>query len=151
MWRSEVFLTNMDWLPAWTNNHMPSKVWNEITYPFPNFSGCTMEVWEWISNFISHFIVDVITFPCWVNTRKFGRHLGSNTAEAPTKIHILAALQLNIARSSDKISYWILKWTRDLQVSLRMIVYQNDSPCDGCQDEMLYYRAWVIRLSCFFS
>ena len=29
-----------DWLtliPAWINNH--SKVWDEITYPFPNFNG----------------------------------------------------------------------------------------------------------------
>ena len=35
---------------------MPSKVWDEITYPFPNFNGVTVEVWEWISNFIPHFI-----------------------------------------------------------------------------------------------
>ena len=28
---------------------------DEITYPFPNFNGATVEVWEWISNFISHF------------------------------------------------------------------------------------------------
>ena len=33
---------------------MASKVWNEITYPFPNFNGATVEVWEWLSNFIPH-------------------------------------------------------------------------------------------------
>ena len=27
--------------------------------------GCTVEVWEWISNFIPHLKVDVITYPCW--------------------------------------------------------------------------------------
>ena len=27
----------------------------EITYPFPNFNGTTVEVWEWISNFIPYF------------------------------------------------------------------------------------------------
>ena len=27
---------------------MPSKVRDEITYPFPNFDGHTIEVWEWI-------------------------------------------------------------------------------------------------------
>ena len=26
----------------------------EITYPFPNFNGCTVEVWEMKSNFIPH-------------------------------------------------------------------------------------------------
>ena len=43
---------------------MPCKLWDEITYPFPNFNGCTVEVWEWISNFTPHFIIDVITYPC---------------------------------------------------------------------------------------
>ena len=38
------------------------RVWDEITYPFPNFNGCTVEVWKWISNFIPHFIMDVTTF-----------------------------------------------------------------------------------------
>ena len=50
-------------IPAWISNHMPSKVWDEISYPFPNFNSCTVEVWEWISNFIPHFTMDVITYP----------------------------------------------------------------------------------------
>ena len=41
------------------------KVWDEITYPFPNFNSCTVEVWEWISNFKPHFTGHVITYPCW--------------------------------------------------------------------------------------
>ena len=31
-------------IPAWIINHMPSKVWDEITYPFLNFNGATVEV-----------------------------------------------------------------------------------------------------------
>ena len=27
---------------------MSSKVWDEITNPFPKFNGSTVEVWEWI-------------------------------------------------------------------------------------------------------
>ena len=41
-------------------------MWDEITYPFPNFNGCTVEVWEYISNFIVNFILDstiAITVP----------------------------------------------------------------------------------------
>ena len=37
----------LSWLtliPAWISNHMPNKVWDEITYPFPNFNGCTTRV-----------------------------------------------------------------------------------------------------------
>ena len=43
---------------------MPSKVWDEITNPFANFNGCTVEVWEWVSNFIPNFKMDVISYPC---------------------------------------------------------------------------------------
>ena len=48
-------------ISAWKSNHASSKVWDEITYPFPNFNGCTVYVWEWISNCIPQFIMDVIT------------------------------------------------------------------------------------------
>ena len=50
---------------AWTSNHIHYKVWGEITYPFPNFNGAAVEVWEWKSNFIPHFTRHVITYPCW--------------------------------------------------------------------------------------
>ena len=45
---------------------MPIKVRDEIIYLFPNFNGCTVEVWEWISNFIPPFItfiMNVINHP----------------------------------------------------------------------------------------
>ena len=44
---------------------MPSEVLGEITYPFLNFNGATVEVKEWISNFIPQFIMDVIIYPYW--------------------------------------------------------------------------------------
>ena len=50
--------------PSFANNQAPSKVRHEITCPFPNFNGATVEVWEWISNFIPPFTMDVITYPC---------------------------------------------------------------------------------------
>ena len=28
-----------------------------------------MEIWEWISNFISHFAMDVITYTCWDSSK----------------------------------------------------------------------------------
>ena len=36
----------------WISNNIHYKVWGEITYPFVNFNGRTIEVWEWISNSI---------------------------------------------------------------------------------------------------
>ena len=34
------------------SNHMSSKGWDKITYPFPNVQGARVEVLKWISNFI---------------------------------------------------------------------------------------------------
>ena len=44
---------------------MPSNMWGEFTYPFLNFNDATVEVWEWISNFIPYFLIDAIINPCW--------------------------------------------------------------------------------------
>ena len=41
-------------IPTWISNHMQSKVWDEIIYPFLNFNG-----------FIPHLLMDVTTYPCW--------------------------------------------------------------------------------------
>ena len=40
-------------------------MWNEIIYPFPNFNGYTVEVWEWISTIILYILVEEITYPYW--------------------------------------------------------------------------------------
>ena len=47
------------------SNNIHYRMWDEITNPFPNFNGATVEVWEWISNFIPHCIEFMITYPCW--------------------------------------------------------------------------------------
>ena len=52
-------------LLTWIHKCIHYKMWDEITYEFPNFNDYTIEVREWISNFISHFIGHVITYPCW--------------------------------------------------------------------------------------
>ena len=52
-------------IPTRISNDTHIKVGDEITYPFPNVNGGTVEVWEWISNFILHFMMDAITYPCW--------------------------------------------------------------------------------------
>ena len=49
--------------PTWIVNYIHDKVWDEI--PFPNFRGAAIEVWEWISNFVSCFTGHMITYQCW--------------------------------------------------------------------------------------
>ena len=49
-------------ISAWTSYHIHYKLWHEITYPFPNFNGTAVEVWEWVSDFIPHLTGHLITF-----------------------------------------------------------------------------------------
>ena len=44
---------------------MLSRVGDEIIYPFQKFNVSNVEVCEWIKKIISHFKMDVITYPGW--------------------------------------------------------------------------------------
>ena len=52
-------------IPAWISNYVRYNMWDEIAYPFQNFSDFTVEVWELISNYFPHFPGHVVTYPCW--------------------------------------------------------------------------------------
>ena len=47
---------------------------NLLIYVLQNFNSCTVDIWEWISDFILHFIMDVITFPWQLNGLMTGCH-----------------------------------------------------------------------------
>ena len=44
---------------TWESNYIHCRVWGEISHPFPNFKGATVEVWESTSNFIPHFATEL--------------------------------------------------------------------------------------------
>ena len=60
-----LLLRSLTLIPAWISNFVHYEVRDEIIYPFSNFNGVIVEVWEWISSFIPHFLRDEITYPCW--------------------------------------------------------------------------------------
>ena len=53
----------------WISEYIHYKVWEEITYWFPNFNGCTGEVWERISNSIAHFTGHVIRIHAGIDVK----------------------------------------------------------------------------------
>ena len=67
---------------AGVNNYTHYKEWDVITYPFPNFNGCTVKVWGWISKFIPHFVSPsrhAISYPCKVSNPDGTHSLVPNT------------------------------------------------------------------------
>ena len=43
MCRGPLYKHGLTLIPTMTGNHKPSKVWDEITYPFPNFNGLGLD------------------------------------------------------------------------------------------------------------
>ena len=54
------YIHGLTLIPARISDYIHYKVWNEISYSFPNFNSADVEVLEWISNFISHCTAHVI-------------------------------------------------------------------------------------------
>ena len=63
--RVPFYIHGLTLIPAWISNPMPSKVWDEISYPFPKLQRLHRWSLGIINNVIPHFIMDVITYPCW--------------------------------------------------------------------------------------
>ena len=59
------YIHDLTLIPTWIDNYIGYNVWYETTYQFLNSNGETIDVWEWICNFIPHFTGYVITYPCW--------------------------------------------------------------------------------------
>ena len=51
-------------IPTWISNYICYQMRDEISYPFPKFNGCTVEIWKWMSNLIIRFTGHVITYLC---------------------------------------------------------------------------------------
>ena len=50
---------------------MPSKMYNEITYSFPNFNRFMFKSFDRISNSILHFKMNVTTYLFWIVFNRF--------------------------------------------------------------------------------
>ena len=93
-----ILLTLLTLTPAQISNYIHYQECHEITNQFLNFNGCTVEVWEWISDFISHLSVDVITYPYWdrSSTMLVKRAIGSKTFKMSAPFSIIVR-QMHIA------------------------------------------------------
>ena len=85
-------LTRIIFIPAWISNYI-------------HHDGATIEVWEWVSNFIPHFTGYVITYPCDQSYTMLvkGTLLGHlQTRGAPRHIKSLAILLQQRAQAHNK-------------------------------------------------
>ena len=114
-------------IPAWISNHILSKVWELITNSFSNFNGCNIKGWEWISNFIIHFILGVIIYSCrdyrwsvlvkgsqkwsnWLRSKQNGRYFADDILKFKLLNSKIWYLNSNF---SDICSYWFYwQWTK---------------------------------------
>ena len=88
------------------------KVWYEITYPFPNFNGYTVEVGEWIINFILHFTWHTFTHSCWEYSLSMLVKGALVDSDHPSHISTVLFVSTCDLQSSRPIPTWaqILRW-----------------------------------------
>ena len=114
-------------LNAWIKKHMLSEICQKVTNPFPNFDGYAVECWARMSDFILHFINDVITYPCGdlslnrvsklfpdIPITMLGKHIKDRAHLSTFKIFIFEKFScfivlvvfLVIVQSSELITVW---------------------------------------------
>ena len=54
--RSPVHWHGLTLIPVRLSSYIHYKIWDEMIYLFPNFNGATVEVWDWINNFIHNLL-----------------------------------------------------------------------------------------------
>ena len=135
-------------IPAWINNYIHYKVRDEITYPFLNFNGCTVELY-WKCDFLSILGLKTIHVSKgapgeWTNKCRFDRELC--TQFVVCDVHVWATLSRGINRSAwintrnDLIPSWAgLVPERDhlfffFSVSFFFEPISHCSPVVVCQD-----------------
>ena len=61
-------------IPVWLSNFIDCKMWHGVAYPFPNFNGGNVEVYEWTRNFIPHFTLWALIYAGLQFIRAMGIH-----------------------------------------------------------------------------
>ena len=139
-------------------------MWDEITYPFPNFNGCTVEVWEWISNFTQHFTPQAITYPCWDS--KSTRHEGPEPCKISCAHNSFPSRLIYLKFGTEHSSVDVHMCTSTLLCSCRihyiashkcykqrvlMHGHQGWNVRHGlCHICMIYVYVWVVYSFCLF-
>ena len=105
-------------------------MWDAITYPFPNFNSYTVEVWEWISNFIPHFCNGCDYLSMLGDLMKPG---------SPSKVNCMAQFRIFLQVSGHRASLWdysplAITWS-DAFITWKHFPH-NWSFLSGCHDDM---------------
>ena len=70
-YQGHLLLTWINFKLNWISSYMLSNVCEEIIYPLSNLNGTSVKIWEWISNFFAHFIMDVIIYHGGIKVNPF--------------------------------------------------------------------------------
>ena len=76
-----------------------------MTYPFSYFHGWTVDFWEWISHFIPHFMVTVITYPCSSHKQTQFRFLSHKITDAAVLVNDLSQVAILFTQGGHGATY----------------------------------------------
>ena len=151
-------------IPAWISRHIHWNVRDEITYLFPNFNGCTVEVWEWMSNFIPNFTVHVITYPLGLEVSYVSSgewllwvHCLINTLQVPSvaiitlwlshhHAVIIGLLSRNHRPCYKDVGLYFIKTWVNHSISCISFIFLNENDCLSFQSVSLGPKWQSVRI-----
>ena len=125
-------------------------MWDEITYPFLNFNGATVEVLEWISNFIPHFTEHVITYKCWFCAWDMDL-LSAYANDLTNNVSLVHMCKLNsdCSKWKEAITGYNIMWSENLKKN--EIIYSVEKfhfdITLWTSSEIIYQFAWMLTIA----
>ena len=104
-------------IPSWIGNYIHYIVWSEITYPFPNCNGGTVEVWEWINDFNPYFTCDYLSM--------LGLKLIHVSKEVPASLIKIRCKYKN-ATTDSQIKIVTLLWPQSKQSAINTLMPEEN-------------------------
>ena len=135
-----LYLHGLTFAP-WIINHMPSEVCDEITCPSPNFNGAPVEVWKWIGNFILHFIIDVIMYPCYP---------GAPLIKGSPYWGLNKTVDINLVENVSNVISWMKNAAFDVWMTFQLTICQQWLG-QFVTEQICLPHHWQERKQCNFS
>ena len=116
---------------------MSSKVWDEITCPFPNFNSCNIGVWEWVSEYIPHF--RVCDYLCTVNVWDIGTY---------DYLSMMGLISNHYSKRGPRVFNWLLKCCDIWPDLLRNVEFCDLTETIDCKRNFWKYCAKFCSRHC---
>ena len=137
-------------IPAWISNYIHYNVWDEITYPFPNFNICTVEVCKCVCNLTHYYGCDYLSMLVLKLIHVSIR--GHRSQQAWTQVDMPLVQPCGIyvmCNFTFKVFKTVISLGWKLKLQFSHIEAETKWPSFCCQHFQIHFLEWTLM--CFNS